>query len=131
LRVKLGHLEAWNTARRRVAARYNELLADVPVTTPYEAPQARHVYHQYTIRTPQRDDLRVFLKEQGIGTMIYYPVPLHLQEVYAGLGFGPGSYPEAERAAQEVLSLPIYPELTDEQIQEVAGTIARFYETRV
>jgi dTDP-4-amino-4,6-dideoxygalactose transaminase len=130
LRVKLGHLKEWNSSRRRIAARYNELLADVPVTAPYEAPKVRHVYHQYTIRSSRRDELRAFLQEQGIGTMIYYPIPLHLQEVYADQGLGPGSYPEAERAAKEVLSLPIYPELTDEQIQEVAGAIARFCETR-
>jgi dTDP-4-amino-4,6-dideoxygalactose transaminase len=131
LGVKLGHLREWNNARRRIAARYNELLADVPVTTPYEAPRARHVYHQYTIRSSRRDELRAFLQEKGIGTMIYYPIPLHLQEVYADLGLGPGSYPEAERAAKEVLSLPIYPELTDEQIEEVAGAIARFYGSQV
>ena len=127
LRVKLRHLEEWTAGRRRVAAHYNELLAGLPVATPYEAPKMRHIYHQYTIRTPRRDELRAFLKDQGIGTMIYYPLPLHLQEMYAGLGLGEGSFPEAELAANEVLSLPIYPELTDEQIEQVANTIRQFF----
>jgi dTDP-4-amino-4,6-dideoxygalactose transaminase len=127
LRVKLRHLADWTAGRQRVAARYDELLADVPVATPYLAPQATHVYHQYTIRAPRRDELRAFLKEQGIGTMVYYPLPLHLQEMYAELGPGEGSFPEAERAAREVLALPIYPELTGEQIEQVAGAIRDFY----
>lgn len=128
LRVKLRHLDAWNEARRQIAARYNELLADSPLTLPYEAPGAYHVYHQYTVRAPRREALRASLKERGIGTMIYYPLPLHLQEMYAGLGLPEGSLPEAERAAREVLSLPIYPEMTAEQVQEVAGAIRQFYD---
>jgi dTDP-4-amino-4,6-dideoxygalactose transaminase len=127
LRVKLRHLDAWTEGRRQVAARYDELLADLPVTTPYQAPGRRHVYHQYTIRAPRRDQLQSFLKEQGIGTMIYYPLPLHLQEMYADLGLGEGSFPEAERAAGEVLALPIYPELTEDQIEQVSHAIRRFY----
>ena len=127
LRVKLRHLKDWTAARRRVAARYNELLAGLPVTTPQERPHMRHVYHQYTIRAPRRDALKAFLQDQGISTMIYYPLPLHLQEMYAGLGQGEGSFPEAERAAQEVLSLPIYPELTESQIVQVANAVSRFY----
>jgi dTDP-4-amino-4,6-dideoxygalactose transaminase len=127
LRVKLRHLEEWTAQRRRVAARYNELLADLPVAIPYEAPGMRHIYHQYTIRAPRRDELRTFLKDRGIGTMIYYPLPLHLQEMYAVLGLGEGTFPEAEQAAREVLSLPIYPELTGEQLQEVATAIRQFY----
>ena len=114
--------------RCRVAARYDELLAGLPVTTPYDAPGMKHVYHQYTIRAPRRDELRAFLSEQGIGTMIYYPVPLHRQEMYAGLDLGEGSLPESEQAAKEVLSLPIYPEMTDEQIEQVASAVRRFYE---
>jgi len=85
------------------------------------------VYHQYTIRVARRDELQVFMKQRGIGTMIYYPVPLHLQEIYAPLGLRPGSFPEAERAAGEVLSLPMYPELTGEQIEEVVLAIGEFY----
>jgi dTDP-4-amino-4,6-dideoxygalactose transaminase len=126
LRVKLRHLDEWTEGRRRVAARYDELLADLPVTTPYQAPGMRHVYHQYTIRAPRHDELQSFLQEQGIGTMIYYPLPLHRQGMYAGLGLGEGSFPEAERAAREVLALPIYPELTGEQIEQVAGAIRQF-----
>jgi dTDP-4-amino-4,6-dideoxygalactose transaminase len=127
LRVKLRHLADWTAGRRRVAARYGELLAGSPVTPPYVAPNVGHVYHQYTIRAPRRDELQVFLKQRGIGTMIYYPVPLHLQEIYAPLGLGPGSFPAAERAADEALSLPMYPELTDEQIDEVVAGVRAFY----
>jgi dTDP-4-amino-4,6-dideoxygalactose transaminase len=127
LRVKLRHLPLWTAQRRRAAARYNELLAGLAIVTPYEAPGMSHVYHQYTIRAPRRDDLRAFLKDRGIGTMIYYPLPLHLQDIYAHLALGQGTFPHAERAAKEVLSLPMYPELTDEQIGEVAEAIGRFY----
>ena len=127
LRVKLRHLPQWTAQRRRAAARYNELLSGLPIETPYEAPGMCHVYHQYTIRAPRRDELRAFLKDQGIGTMIYYPLPLHRQDIYAHLALGEGAFPYAERAAQEVLSLPMYPELTDEQIEEVAEAIGRFY----
>ncbi len=127
LRVKLAHLADWTEGRRRAAACYDERLAGLPVATPYVAPNASHVYHQYTIRAPRRDELQAFLKENGIGTMIYYPVPLHLQEIYASLCLGPGSFPEAERAAGEVLSLPIYPELTEAQIEQVAAAIGQFY----
>lgn len=127
LRVKLRHVVAWNSARRQIAARYDKLLSDLPLTTPGEAPGHRHVYHQYTIRAARRDELREFLTEKGIQTAIYYPVPMHLQEMYADLGQGVGSFPEAELAAQEVLSLPIYPELADEQIIEVATAIRQFY----
>jgi dTDP-4-amino-4,6-dideoxygalactose transaminase len=127
LRVKFRHLDEWIEARRYLAGRYNELLAGLPVKTPHEAPGMRHVYHQYTIRAPRRNELQAFLEERGIGVMIYYPVPLHLQEMYADMDQGRGSFPEAERAAEEVLSLPIYPELTDEQIGEVADAIGRFY----
>ena len=127
LRVKLRHLDGWTEQRRQIAALYTDLLADVPVVTPVEAPGMHHVYHQYTIRAPHRDALRLFLQDQGVGTRVYYPVPLHLQKIYADLGLGEGSLPEAEQAAQEVLSLPIYPELTLEQIETVAGAIRRFY----
>jgi dTDP-4-amino-4,6-dideoxygalactose transaminase len=129
LRVKLRHLDDWNAARNRVAARYDELLCDLPVTTPHVALRMKHVYHQYTIRAPRRDELKAFLASQHIGSMIYYPLPLHLQEMYAHLGLDRGSLPEAERAADEVLSLPIYPELTDEQVTQVAEAVRRFYTT--
>jgi dTDP-4-amino-4,6-dideoxygalactose transaminase len=128
LRVKLRHLDAWTVQRSDVAARYDELLAGSPVVTPYVAPGMQHVFHQYTIRAPRRDELRTFLSDQGIGTMIYYPVPLHCQEMYAGLGQKEGSLPESELAAKEVLSLPIYPEMSDEQVEMVASAVRRFYD---
>jgi dTDP-4-amino-4,6-dideoxygalactose transaminase len=127
LRVKLRRLGEWNVRRRQIAALYNRLLAGLPVTPPREAAGVVHVYQEYTIRAPQRDRLQGFLKERGIETSVYYPVPLHLQELYLDLGLGQGAFPEAERAAAEVLSLPIYPELADEQVEEVAAAIGAFY----
>jgi dTDP-4-amino-4,6-dideoxygalactose transaminase len=127
LRIKLRRLDQWNAERRRVAARYDELLRPTPVTTPATAPGAYHVFHQYTIRAPRRDELAAYLSEQRIATMIYYPIPLHRQPLYRELGLASGSLPESERAAAEVLSLPIYPELNDEQIITVAAAIRRFY----
>ncbi len=127
LRVKLRYLDEWAAGRQRVARRYGELLPGLPVQTPYERPGTRHVYHQYTIRAPRRDELQANLKEQGIGTMLYYPVPLHRLPLYAELGYNEGSLPESERAASEVISLPMYPEMTDEQVQEIASAIREFY----
>lgn len=127
LGVKLKHLDAWNERRRQVGRHYNELLASLPVTTPYESPDAYHVYHQYTIRAPQRDVLAAYLKERGIGTMIYYPVPLHHQELYASLGYGESSLPASEVASREVLSLPMYPDLTGAQQVSVAEAMREFY----
>jgi dTDP-4-amino-4,6-dideoxygalactose transaminase len=128
LGVKLKCLDGWNEARRQVVQRYNELLDDMPVTTPYESPDAYHVYHQYTIRAPQRDALAAYLKERGVGTMIYYPVPLHLQELYASLGYREGNLRASEAASREVLSLPMYPELTEAQQVAVAEAIREFYD---
>ena len=127
LGVKLKYLDGWNEARRRVAQRYNELLADLPVTTPYESPEVYHVYHQYTVRAPERNRLSAHLKERGIGTMIYYPVPLHRQQLYTGLGYAEGSLLTSEAASREVLSLPMYPELTEAQQTLVAEAIKEFY----
>jgi dTDP-4-amino-4,6-dideoxygalactose transaminase len=125
LRVKLKYLDEWVAGRQRVARHYNELLAGSGVETPYERPAVRHVYHQYTIRAPRRDELQTHLKEQGIGTMIYYPVPLHRLPLYASLGYEQGSLPASEEAAEEVLSLPMYPELSEEQIQRVVCVLCR------
>ena len=125
--MKLKYLDGWNEVRRQVAQRYNELLAGLPVATPYESSDIYHVYHQYTIRAEQRDALAAYLKERGIGTMVYYPVPLHLQGLYAGLGYGEGSLPVSEAVSREVLSLPTYPELTEAQQVEVAEAIRGFY----
>ncbi len=129
LRVKLRYLDRWQEARREAACRYDGLLtaAGVPVTTPYVRPGVRHVYHQYTIRAPQRDELAEFLKQRGIGTMIYYPLPLHRQGLYKDLGMGEGSLPHAEAAGREVLSLPMYPELTAAQQEEIVAAVAEFY----
>jgi dTDP-4-amino-4,6-dideoxygalactose transaminase len=127
LRIKLRYLDRWNDTRRRIAARYTELLRDTPVVTPYEMPGAGHVFHQYTIRAPQRDALAAMLATEGIGTMVYYPIPIHLQPLYRELGLKQGSLPESERAATEVLSLPIYPELSEERITFIASCIRRFY----
>jgi len=132
LRVKLKHLDAWTAARRRNAERYRALLGDAGVDaivqTPADVPG--HVYNQFVIRAPRRDALRAQLHAAGIGTEVYYPVPLHLQTCFAGLGHGPGDFPAAETAALEVLALPIYPELTEDQQAMVVRAIASFYGAR-
>jgi dTDP-4-amino-4,6-dideoxygalactose transaminase len=127
LSVKLRHLSDWQRARRSNAAEYARLLQQMPgVMPPVEPEGFEHVYHQYTIRTEQRDALQQYLTAQKIGSTIYYPHPLHLQPLYASLGYQAGDFPHAERAAQEVLSLPMYPELRKDQIARVAETIAEF-----
>jgi dTDP-4-amino-4,6-dideoxygalactose transaminase len=98
-----------------------------PVALPVTAPQAAHIFHQYVIRAHRRDELRNFLQTRKIGSEIYYPVPLHLQECFAYLGYKSGDFPEAERACQEVLALPIFPELTEAEQQTVVAAIAEFY----
>jgi dTDP-4-amino-4,6-dideoxygalactose transaminase len=128
LGVKLKHLEAWNEARRRHASRYNELLADTDLATPWEAPDVRHVYHLYVVRTPQRDALLSYLKDHGVAGGIHYPVPLHRQPAYLKLGYGQVSLPETEKAAAEVMSLPMYPELAEEQIGHVVKQIKEFFD---
>jgi dTDP-4-amino-4,6-dideoxygalactose transaminase len=127
LRVKAKHLDAWSDARSRNAALYRDLLQGAAVDLP-NAPayQTRHIYNQFVIRSTERDRLRQFLADRGIGTEIYYPVPLHLQKCYQGLGYREGDFPESEKAAGETLALPIYPELTREQIEYVAHTIRSF-----
>jgi len=124
LRVKLRHLDAWNAARRANAARYDVLLASVPgVATPRVAPGADHVFHQYTIRVPRRDSVQKALAGQGIATTVYYPTPVHLQPIYSSLGYHEGDLPASERACREVLSLPMYAELSRAQIERVAAAI--------
>lgn len=132
LRVKLPHLDGWSDARVRNAKRYNDLFNEAEltefVTLPFERESVRHIYNQYVIRTPERrDELKEFLAENGVGTDIYYPVPLHLQECFQFLGYKENDLPESERAAKETLALPIYPELTDEQQQYVVEKIMTFY----
>lgn len=124
LRVKLRHADAWTGARRAHAKRYGELLD--PATAPKEMPHARHVYHAYTIRSRQRAELQAALRKAGVETAIHYPVPAHLQPAYADLGYRRGDFPEAEKAAEEVLSLPIFPELTAQQIETVAAAVTAF-----
>jgi dTDP-4-amino-4,6-dideoxygalactose transaminase len=124
LRVKLRHADRWTEARRAHARRYGGLLEGVQL--PVEMPYARHVYHAYTIRTRHRDELQAALWEAGIETAIHYPVPAHLQPAYADLGYRRGDFPEAEKAAAEVLALPIFPEMTAEQSETVAAAVKAF-----
>ena len=128
LRAKLPHLEAWSAARRRNAAYYDAAFADVSeVTTPYVDPANTSIYNQYTIRVAQRDALQTHLKDRGIGSNVYYPLPLHLQPCFAYLGYTEGQCPVAERAAKEVLSLPVFPELTTAQLDEVIAAVRGFF----
>ena len=124
LRVKLRHLESWTTARRARAAEYIRSLADDGIVTPCEHAGCRHVYHVFAVRLRDRDMTRARLLEAGIQTGVHYPVPVHMQPAYADLGYREGDFPVAERVAREVLSLPIYPELTTAQIQTVAAAVS-------
>lgn len=126
LRVKLKYLDQWNASRRKVAARYDELLADV-VGVPTATPGAFHVYHQYTVRAPRQKELQAFLNENGVGSVIYYPICLHQQPLFAHLNVPAGSLPHTEKAQGEVLSLPMFPELSEEQIGKVSQVIHQFF----
>jgi dTDP-4-amino-4,6-dideoxygalactose transaminase len=130
LNVKFPRLDNWNRLRREKANKYtqllNEKLSDV-VVTPVEAEGRYHIYHQYTIRVEKRDELQKYLAEQGVSTMVYYPKPLHLQPVFAHLGYKEGDLPHTEQATLEVLSLPMFPELTDEQQEYVVSKIVEFF----
>jgi len=128
LRIKLPHLEGWNASRRRAATLYRQALADIAeIRLPVEAPGAIPVYHLFVIRAQRRDALQAYLSERGIGTGLHYPVPLHLQTAYRHLGLGRGAFPVTELAAAEVLSLPMFPELSAEQVGIVADAIRAFY----
>lgn len=130
LQVKLSYLNTWTEARQRLASRYNELLSEIKdVITPYIAPECSHVFHQYTIRIPgeKRDELRNYLKQRGIETQVYYPLPLHLQPCFSHLGYKEGDFPESERASREVLSLPMYPELGEDDQNYIVGAIKEFF----
>ena len=129
LRVKLPYLEAWTAKRRENAARYRNLITRADLLDWITLPQdsAGHIYNQFNIRVPHRDQLRDFLNERGVGTEIYYPLPLHLQECFQQLNYRPGDFPHAEAAAQESLALPIYPELTEEQQRYVVGVIQEYF----
>ena len=124
LRVKLKYLNKWNDRRRSNAKKYSELLSDIDgIITPYEADYAKHVYHLYVIRTENRDKLREKLKSEGVATGIHYPIPLHLQPAYNYLGYKRGDFPVTEEYSQEILSLPMYAELSEEQINEIVYCI--------
>jgi dTDP-4-amino-4,6-dideoxygalactose transaminase len=127
LGVKLKHLDAWTQARRRVAHRYHELLADTPLQLPREAGYAESAYHLYVVRHPQREALKKHLESNKVGCALHYPLPLHLQKCYANLRYKPGDFPVAEKAARECLSLPIFPEMTDPQIERVSEVIHEFF----
>ena len=127
LLVKLGHLPQWNESRRSWAHLYNELLDGTPCVRPYEAPYARHVYHLYVVRVKRREELQEHLTKRGVSTGIHYPIPIHLQEAYKELGHRRGDFPISERLAEEILSLPIYPELGEEGVAEVVDAIRDFY----
>ena len=127
LGIKLKHLEKWTRERQRVAKRYAELLAGTPLQLPREAAGAESVWHLYVVRHPRRDELKKYLDANGVGCALHYPLPLHLQKCYASLGHKAGDFPVAEKAAAECLSLPIYAELTDAQIQRVAQVVKEFF----
>ncbi len=131
LLVKFRHLEAWHAGRRRNAAYYDAAFRASPATagvvTPTACPGYRHIYNQYVIRVPDRDRLRAYLAEQGVGTEVYYPVPLHMQQCFAYLGYQPEDCPESARAARETLALPIYPELSELQLRQVAESVSAFF----
>jgi dTDP-4-amino-4,6-dideoxygalactose transaminase len=124
LRVKLRHLDSWNEVRRRHAALYGGLLAETPVITPTTRDWAEHTWHLYVIRVNERDELRTFLADRGIETGIHYPLPVHLQPAYDDLGYPRGSFPQAERLAEEILSLPMFPELDRPSLERVVTDIA-------
>lgn len=130
LRVKLPKLNSWNEARRKVAERYNELLAGLEIITPVVAPDVVPVYHLYVIRTPYRDELQKFLGARGISTGIHYPIPIHLQPAYTDLGYKLGDFPVTEAQSAQLLSLPMFAELTSEQIEWVAVSIQDFEKER-
>ena len=129
LRIKLQHLPEWTAARRRVAGWYREALAGIDwVELPFEDPRGEHVYHLYVIEADRRDALQAHLQAAKVGTGLHYPLPLHQQVAYAYMGLGAGAFPVTERAAARLLSLPMFPELSQPQVEYVAETIRRFYQ---
>jgi dTDP-4-amino-4,6-dideoxygalactose transaminase len=130
LRVKLGHLDADNAARRRIAARYDQALRGLDLQRPAQRPGATHVYHLYVVRAPCRAELQAFLRERGVGALVHYPVPIHLQPAYRGRLIGASALPETERAAQVVLSLPMYPELPPAELESSIAAVRAFFDQR-
>ena len=129
--MKLKHLPAWNAARRERAEEYQKLFAasEAGIAAPFEPSWSRAVYHLYVVRTPDREGLMAHLGKAGIGTGIHYPIPLHLQKAYAGLGYNAGDFPVTERVAKEIVSLPMFPQLNAPQQAQVVSEIARFLQT--
>jgi dTDP-4-amino-4,6-dideoxygalactose transaminase len=127
LRVKLGYLDAWNARRQQLANLYRELLQGYDLVLPSQPAGAEHVYHQYVIRHAQRDRLKAFLFEQGVHSYIHYPVPVHLQPGYKDLGYARGDLPVTEMAAEQVLSLPMYPEMSEDSVREVSQAVGEFF----
>ena len=125
LSAKLKKLDEWNALRRAAADRYREAFAGLPIALPVVPENAEHVYHLYVVRLADRELLRTELGKEGIGTGLHYPIPLHLQKAYAPLGFKKGQYPNTERSTETILSLPMHPTLTFEQIDQVAAASAR------
>jgi dTDP-4-amino-4,6-dideoxygalactose transaminase len=123
LRVGLRHLPEWTGRRRAIAARYREALAESGLGLPREEAWGHAVWHLFVVRHPRRDELAQALRERGVGTLIHYPIPLHLQPAFSSLGGRPGELPVAERAAREILSLPLYPEMTDAQVEAVVAAV--------
>ena len=127
LGVKLGYMEEWNAARRAVAARYDAALGEFPwLTLPGRIPGGRHVYHLYVIQTDRREELRQHLSDNGIGVGIHYPIPLHLQPAFRSLGYDLGDFPVAERLGDSILSIPMYPEISDAQLARVVQAVGAF-----
>ncbi len=127
LRIKLKHLKNWNTRRRKIANYYSKHLSGLPLVLPREEKGVYHVYYQFVIRTKNRDKLQAFLETRGVQTRVYYPIPIHLQPGFKYLGYKRGSFPEAEMAAKEILSLPMYPELTDKEVETVVEQVKAFF----
>jgi len=127
LRAKLARLREWNARRAELAAIYTEELRGTPVRTPQVLPGNNHTWHQYSVVAPKRDELQAFLKENGVDSMVYYPVPLHFHKPYRHLAEGPGSLPVTEEIAASILSLPVHPHLSDEQVRYAAGKVREFY----
>jgi dTDP-4-amino-4,6-dideoxygalactose transaminase len=126
LRVKLRNLDGWLEGRREVAGRYDEAFSPLGIRIPKIAEGNTHTYHQYTIAVEDRDEFLKYLNDNGIAARVYYPVPLHLQECYKDLGYAKGDFPVSEKAAGEVLSLPVYPELSGDQIEYIIRTVKGF-----
>jgi dTDP-4-amino-4,6-dideoxygalactose transaminase len=127
LRIKLRHLDDWNNARAKNATYYDKKLAELPVVTPYRAENRKHIFHLYNVQTEDRDGMLAHLKENGIASGIYYPVPLHLQEVYKPLGYKEGDLPHSETIAKKMFALPLYPELTEETIDEIVAVVRNYF----